>query len=345
MFGCPVDLLSFSRTAVPTNGKDRIGLFLYLGSMDDLEVRELRYFVAVAEELNFSRAAERLGIAQPPLSRAVRVLERRLGVALFQRDTRRVTLTPAGQAMFEAAPQALDAMSAVTRRAQRAGSATPGLVVTAKPGIASGLLQQIADAYRALPGSIPVQIAVSGYRAQAQMVRDGRADIALLSSPYDEAGLDSEPLTSESRVAALPAGHPLARRGVLRCRDLRGEPMPHWAGTTAGERLYWAGLDRDVPDQLALAHQLDATTQGPVVNDGTELIEVVGLGQAIALIPHSLAEHHPRPDIAYRPVADASPYTIAIAWPEGARAPSIASFVRTAIDVVSSGEHAFRQTS
>jgi DNA-binding transcriptional LysR family regulator len=307
--------------------------------MNDLEVRELRYFVAVAEELNFSRAAERLGMAQPPLSRAIRQLERRLGVQLFERDTRRVTLTAAGLTLLEEARSVLDAMSAAAHRTRRAASATPTLVVTAKPGVATGLLQQIMDSYTALPDTPKVEIVVSGYRQQADMVRDGRVDLALLSSPYDERGLDAEPLITEPRVAALAVGHELARRGVLRCRDLHSEPMPQWPESSPAERAYWSGRDRDFSESGTVEPQPDAPVHGPVVSDPTQLLEVVGLGQAVALIPQSVAEINPRADIAYRPVEDASPYTLAIAWPEGSRARSIAEFVRTAIDLTSQREH------
>jgi DNA-binding transcriptional LysR family regulator len=311
--------------------------------MDDIEVRELRYFVAVAEELNFSRAAERLRMAQPPLSRAIRQLEHRLGVRLFERDTRRVTLTAAGRTLLEEARAALDVVSAAARRTRRAGSAAPTMVVTAKPGLASGLLQRIAEAYRALPDLPRVEVVVSGYRRQADMVRDGRVDVALLSWPFDGSGLEWEPLVTEPRVAAIPAGHPLARRSVLRCGDLVGQPMPNWAGSTPEERAYWSGRDRDLPGHPAGRDPLDSAPDGPVVNDSTELLEVVGLGQAVALVPLSLAEGNPRPDVAYRPVEDASPYTVAVAWREGARARSIASFVRTAIELAASEPHAARQ--
>lgn len=300
--------------------------------MGDVEVRELRYFLAVAETLNFSRAAQLLGIAQPPLSRAIRQLESRLSVQLFERDTRRVTLTPAGQTLFEEVPAALDVLGAAVRRTKRAGSVLPCLVVTAKPGIASGLLQQIVASYAALPDAIPVETAVSGYRQQADMVRDGRADVALLSSPYDERGLESELLTSEPRVAALSADHPLARRNTLRCKDFDGEPIPRWAGSTTEERSYWSGQDREQSDPSSRRHP-NTEAQVPEVNNETELLEVVSLGQAIALIPASLARRNARPDIVYRPVYDASPYAIAVAWPEGARASSIRAFVRAAIDL------------
>ncbi|HYY80365.1 MAG TPA: LysR family transcriptional regulator, partial [Actinomycetes bacterium] len=101
---------------------------------DGVEVRELRYFVAVAEELNFSRAAQRLEMAQPPLSKAIRQLERKLGVRLLERTTRRVALTAAGGVLLEQARVALDAVEAAGRRARRAGQPAPRLVGRAVAG-------------------------------------------------------------------------------------------------------------------------------------------------------------------------------------------------------------------
>jgi DNA-binding transcriptional LysR family regulator len=304
--------------------------------MDDLDVRQLRYFVAVAEELSFSRAAERLNMAQPPLSRAIRQIERRLGADLFQRDTRHVVLTDAGRALLDDARPALDVVAGVSRRARRAALTAPALLVTAKPGIASGMLQRIVTAYSGLDDAPQVQIVVSGFRGQADMVRDGRADAALLSTWFDERGIDVEPLTSGPRVAALPADHPLARRDVLRCRDLRDEPVPLWPGTTPEEHAYWSGADADPGPDLPGAPRVTRPS-GPVVTDPGQLLEVVALGQAAALIPEMLALSNPRSDIAYRPVADATPYTIVIAWPEGSRSSRVAQFVRTAASLYPNG--------
>src|SRR6478672_2795533 len=100
--------------------------------MSDLEVRQLRYFVAVAEELHFGRAAERLGMAQPPLSRAIRELERQLGVRLLERTTRQVALTAAGEVLLRDARTALDAVTAAAARARQAGQSTPGLRLALK---------------------------------------------------------------------------------------------------------------------------------------------------------------------------------------------------------------------
>ncbi|HTU05100.1 MAG TPA: LysR family transcriptional regulator, partial [Trebonia sp.] len=103
--------------------------------MNDLEVRQLRYFVAVAEELHFGRAAGRLGMAQPPLSRAIRDLERHLGVALLERTTRQVRLTVAGEVLLRDARRALEAVTAAARRTQEAGRPSPRLRVALKADV------------------------------------------------------------------------------------------------------------------------------------------------------------------------------------------------------------------
>ncbi|CAM5701784.1 DNA-binding transcriptional LysR family regulator OS=Streptomyces griseomycini OX=66895 GN=FHS37_007773 PE=3 SV=1 [Streptomyces griseomycini] len=123
--------------------------------MNDLEVRQLRYFVAVAEELHFGRAAERLGMAQPPLSRTIRDLERQLGVTLFERTTRQVKLTGAGEVLLRDARTALEAVTAAAHRARHAGSASPRLRIALKADIDGGLLPQILDAYGTDPAALP----------------------------------------------------------------------------------------------------------------------------------------------------------------------------------------------
>ncbi|MFP3968971.1 LysR substrate-binding domain-containing protein [Actinomadura fulvescens] len=296
--------------------------------MEPFEVRELRYFVAVAEELSFSRAAERLGMAQPPLSRAIRQMERRLGADLFRRDSHRVYLTELGVSLLDHAREAVDAVQAVSRRASRAAQTTPSLVATAKPGIATEILRHVVREFESLAGAPRVEIVVSGFREQTTMVRDGRADVAVLGSPFERKGIEVEVLAIHPRVVALPADHPLTERRRLTCADLQGEPMPIWAKSSPSDIAYSSGRDRG----SAIAAD-EGPVAGPTVSDPAQLLEVVSLGQAIALIPAWLAERNPRPDIVYAPVLDASPYSTVIAWPEGARAQHVARFVRTATEL------------
>ncbi|GAB7036619.1 MULTISPECIES: LysR family transcriptional regulator [Catenuloplanes] len=272
--------------------------------MDDVETRELRYFVAVAEELHFGRAAARLGIAQPPLSRAIRRLEHRLGVPLLERTSRSARLTPAGEVLLAEGRTALAAVAAAVRRTRWAGRETPGLRLAMKPGGDGGLLPGILDRYAEQPGALPVDLVFS-HHERAAMVRDGRADLALLHHPQNDlTGLDSEPLHTERRVLALAAGHPLAARDTLTLADLAGLPMSRWR-------------EAAVP------------APGPLVTDVGELQQLVALGRAVALVPESAADH-PSAGIAYRPVLDAPPSTLVLAWPENSRSRDIAAFVTAA---------------
>ncbi|GGV81354.1 DNA-binding transcriptional LysR family regulator [Streptomyces albaduncus] len=205
-----------------------------------METRELRYFVAVAEELHFGRAAQRLGIAQPPLSRAIGGLERRLGATLLERGSRGVALTGAGAVLLREARAALDAVEAAERRTRRAALAEtgrPAVVLAAKAGASGELLAKLLDAYAAEPGAVAVDVVLCGPGEQARVLRDGRADVALLHRPFDDtAGFDTEDLHTErpgddwrprrrSRDRRLPASA-LAR--VAAGTRLRMRPASRW---------------------------------------------------------------------------------------------------------------------
>ncbi|MEU3624967.1 LysR family transcriptional regulator [Amycolatopsis coloradensis] len=283
--------------------------------MPDPEIRELRYFRAVAEDLNITRAAGRLGIAQPPLSRAIRGLERRIGVALFDRTGRRLALTPAGETLFAESAKVLAALDVAVRRTRRGGNA---LVVTAKPGVATRLLHRVRERFQEDPAAAEIRVVVSGFGEQAELVRDGRADLAIAAC-VDGEGLETELLTTEPRVAALAADHALAAHDMLCVADLIAEPAPRWADSRIVERGYWLGHP-------------DRRSDGPVVHDTAQLLDVVSLGQAVALVPASLAAVNVRPDVVYRPVGDATPYRTLALWRPGSRSPSIARFLRIAAE-------------
>jgi DNA-binding transcriptional LysR family regulator len=290
--------------------------------MAEPEIRELRYFRAVAEDLNITRASERLGIAQPPLSRAMRGLERRLGVALFDRsDPRRISLTEAGETLLKESALVLDSLDAAVRRTQRAGSPAKTLVVTAKPSAATDLLNYVAQEFRDEPGAPAVRFEVSGLGEQVERVLDGRADLAIIGTPHLDNPLAQEILLTEGRMAALPVGHELASREVLGVDDLRGRVFTHRPGTTVAGSNYWSG-QRD--------GQPPGTPIGPTVQDSAQMLEMIALGQAIALMPISFTLRNVRPDVVYVPVPDAEPYTMVVAWKPGNPSPWIAHYVEAA---------------
>lgn len=269
-----------------------------------VETRELTYFLAVARELHFGRAAERLGIAQPPLSRAIGRLERRLGVTLLERTSRRVALTPAGETLLAEGAAALDAVAAAVRRTRRAGGAGPRLVLAMKPGgDGGGLLPAILAAYERTPDAVPVEMLLG--HAADRALRDGRADAALLYTPrQDVTGLAVQELLEEPQVAVLPRGHRLARRAELTLADLDGDDVP----------------------PARYGHALGAA---PRIGDGGQLMQLIALGRAVAVLPASMRRLL-RDDLAAVPVPDAAPSTLVLAWPEASRSPALAAFVRAA---------------
>src|SRR5208282_3071477 len=135
---------------------------------------------------------------------------------------------------------------------------------------------------------------------------------------------------TEPRVAVLPASHPLAGRPELRRADLAGEPMPRWAGQAdPAAAAYWTGADTPSPIQ----DQHDETPQGPEINDISQLLDAVTLGNAVAYVPISVAGQHRSADLVFVPVSDLRPSEVMAAWPDTSRSPAVAGFVRAAVDV------------
>ncbi|RKN09410.1 LysR family transcriptional regulator [Streptomyces radicis] len=284
--------------------------------MDTVETRELRYFMAVAEELHFGRAAERLGMAQPPLSRAIQRLERRLGVSLLERDRRGVSLTGAGEVLLHEGRAALDATTAAARRTRRAGGADrPGgtrnrLVLAVKAAASHELLRKLLAAYAAEPDAAEVEVLPSGTCEQGEMLRDGRADVALMHAPFNSlVGFDSEELLTEGQIAILPAGHPLAAHPALSLADISDIP--------------------DLPLARWSRHGAHPPGPGPEIHDQTQLAQLIALGRTVAVFPDSArawlwAEH------AAVPLTDAPPVVTHIAWPAHSRSLALAALIRTA---------------
>ncbi|MDI5942397.1 LysR substrate-binding domain-containing protein, partial [Micromonospora sp. DH15] len=233
----------------------------------------------------------------------------------LERSSRSVTLTEAGSVLLVEGRAALDAVAAAdrrTRRAARAATGDPGLVLVTKAGASSELLAKLLDAYAAEPGAVAVDVHLCGIGEQERLLRDGRADVALLHRPFDSAvGFDTEELYTEGQVVLLPAGHPLAGRAELReadVADLPGLPLPRWPRR-----------DGTYPDG-----------PGPQVRDQVQLYELIALGRASAVLPESCRVHLRR-DIAAVPVPDAPSVTTVIAWPPHSRSKALAVLIRTAL--------------
>ena len=274
----------------------------------DLDLRKIRYFVAVARELNFGRAAAELHIAQPVLSRQIRALETELGVQLFVRDRRRTELTAAGEALFADAGPLLAGAEALRRRVGRAARGTGAFTVAFMPGlIVTGAVRALTAAH---PG-LRIEVLRTSWTDQVEVLRDGRADVSCVRLPVDRRGLKVAALFDEPRVAVLPAGHRLARKDEVHLADLGGETLlqPHEAVPE------WRELTGDTAPRAAPT---------PVAVE--EKLEHVAAGHGIVILPLSAAGFYQRSDVVSVAIADIGPSRVALAWDASRRSRLISEF-------------------
>ncbi|CAM5250153.1 LysR family transcriptional regulator [Streptomyces spiroverticillatus] len=190
-----------------------------------MELRQVQYFIAVSEELHFGRAAERLHIGQPAVSQQVRRLERELGVELFDRSGRAVTLTPSGKALLPEGRALLKALDALTVKAERLAAQDES---TFRVGISSALGRRLDDFLDALPASgagTRFEFQTLDAPTRLAQVRSGRLDAAFVRGVESAPGLHLLTLWHDPLVVALPAAHPLAARGRLDLAELAGLPL------------------------------------------------------------------------------------------------------------------------
>jgi DNA-binding transcriptional LysR family regulator len=269
-----------------------------------VELRHLRYFVTVADEGQLTRAAARLEITQPALSRALRVVEQDLGVQLLRRHARGVELTRAGRVFYPEARRALRAaLEAVdaTRAAGRPGrELTLGFELT-WPAVATAL----ADATRRVHPDIAVLPRELRFGSVSQQLWERRVDAALLWSPHDERQLDYQTLLVEPVVVCLPVTHELASHSALRFADVESEPIPRLrpGELWAGELWNLAGY-RSRPARL--------TAEAPRSLEG--IAALIACGQAVCFGSRSLADALLRPGFVARPLIDVEPATLAVSW-------------------------------
>jgi DNA-binding transcriptional LysR family regulator len=290
----------------------------------EIELRHLRAFVAVAEELNFTRAAERLHLAQPALSTQVRQLELRVGAPLFVRTTRKVQLSDAGHALLERVPGLLVGVDDAVRAARRAaeghtGSLTVGLLATGPLDVTPAILRAFA---RERP-HVGVSVRNVDFGDPSGGVRGGDADLAIVWLPFEDEGLVCDRLFDDHRMAVLAADHPLAARETLAVGDLLAEPMCWVEGVDPVAGAFWT-LDeqRGGPPLI-----------GAEVTGFEDMFAAVRAGSAFAAIPGSIAERLSFPDVAVREVAGLPPATVAICRRGGPEDPRVEIFAACAREV------------
>ncbi|HEY4825739.1 MAG TPA: LysR family transcriptional regulator [Solirubrobacteraceae bacterium] len=195
-----------------------------------IELRHLRYYLAVVEELHFGRAATRLGISQPPLSQAIRRLEDELGVQLLQRTSRSVLPTPAGVALAGEARRVLGALEYAVAEARRAAGRRSVVRIGATPTMSLDGLQRFLTALSAREPSLQLQVTHIGSLEQIRRLRSGELDFGLFYVPVPYADIECEPLFhADPIMALLPHGHPLSAKRAVRPKDVTGETLVTFA--------------------------------------------------------------------------------------------------------------------
>ncbi|MEW9529050.1 LysR family transcriptional regulator [Microbispora sp. NPDC049125] len=271
-----------------------------------MDLRQLEYFVAVAEEQNFTRAAERVHISQSGVSAQIRQLERELGAELFDRSARTTTLTVAGKAALEHARAALAATEAISEAVGEVtglirGRVTVGMVIgcTVTP-----LFDALAAFHQAHPG-VELSLLEDGSDRLIETVRAGAVDLALIgAATATPEGLDAMTIISERLVVAVPAGHPLAERRRVTLRDVGAHPivcMPPGTGLRA------------VFDQACAAQGLQ-----PVIalqaSAADAIADLASRGVAVAVLSESMAAHY-RDRLTARIIEDVeTPALLALIW-------------------------------
>jgi DNA-binding transcriptional LysR family regulator len=286
-----------------------------------LDFRALRYFVAVAEELHFTRAAERMYIAQPALSEQIRRLEEELGVELLRRTTRKVELTPAGEEFLLRARRILEEADEALADASRAARGETGSIRVAT-GATAGveLVPNVLREFREARPMVHVDLRQIDWADYSGGLRDRSVDAAFVWLPFEHAGLRFEALLEEPRVVALEARHPLAAESELRVAQFVDEPWP-WVDTDPVALAFWTCAEFRAGAEAR---------RGPTVHSMEGLLEGVRAGLCVATVPCSQAHASAWPGIAFRPVVDLPPTTLAVGWREADETPVVQALVEIA---------------
>ncbi len=292
-----------------------------------MELRHLRYFIAVAEERHFGRAAARLHIAQPPLSQQIRRFEAELGEPLLYRTTRSVELAPAGEVMLEQGREILAAVDAAIDDARRAARGEYGRLAIGFTGSCTyAMLPALAAAMRQeLPGVVLDLQGELLTPAQVARLVDGRLDLGLLRPPVNERGLSTEVLQSEPLLAVLPDSHPLAASEAIALELLEGEPFITYPS-------HFRSVVHDAVEDACAAHGFEPVAAHEVSETAT-LVSFVAAGLGVSLVPASVRNMTVQGAV-YRPlVRDTTRVELAVAWRRGDDRPVLAR----ALDVIRRG--------
>ena len=295
----------------------------------NIELRHLRYFVAVAEESSFTAAAQRVHVAQQVLSTQIRQLEDAVGAQLLNRTNKGATLTPAGAAFLTSARETLAGLDRGVAAARNAARAVTGkLMVGVGSGCENETRTQLLTAFERTHPDVEIKLQTFDMTQPSAGLLDHSSDVALVRSPVAAAAIELTVVRSEPRMFVLPVGHPLTDRAELRLGDVAGLPFVTAELATDGcEPRAWQDewlIDPrpggDVPIIGATARTVD------------EWCEHVAAGHGIGLCPASAARFHARPGVCFVPSAGLPPAVMCVAWRTGDTRPVVRHFVSLAAE-------------
>jgi DNA-binding transcriptional LysR family regulator len=304
----------------------------------DAHLRDLRYFVAVADELNFTRAAERLHLSQPALSKQIRGLETTLRAQLFRRDRRQVQLTAAGAVLHAVARRLLDdwddgAAAVADAAAEESRLLRVGTLTSIGRELYPGIIEHFA---KRQPGW-RVELRSFGWGDPTAGLSDQATDAAFLWLPVDAADIDYEVLATERRFVAVSSRHPLAGRETVEFAEIGAEPFAALPASAGPARDFWLATSRRAGRPARVAAE---------VTSADEVFEIVSSGAAVTLLAEGNAVVYSRPGIVCIPVVDLEPAQLAVAWRRRDRRPAIRDFIRACRDAAAdraqnrAGQHA-----
>lgn len=285
-----------------------------------MELRHLRYFVAVAEELHFRRAAERVFVAQPTLSQQVKAFEDEVGARLFERSRRSVSLTPVGAVLL---PHARRVLAEVDRAEAAVRAAAEGRAGALRIGYEAPVMRDgLAEAVRAFRADAPDAVLdfwEAGSREQVEAVREGQADAGLVLLPVDERGVEVRTLGEAPMVVVLPSGHRLAGRETVALAELADEPQVAWARDPSPE----------VYDAYLRASQAAGFVPTVVqeVRHVESLLGLVAAGVGVGTV-HAARVQPGYPGVTYaRLVEPTLMIETGVVWQRGSESPLLARFL------------------
>jgi DNA-binding transcriptional LysR family regulator len=292
-----------------------------------MELRQLRYFVAVAEDRHFGRAAGRLHVAQPALSQQIRNLERELDVQLLERASRPISLTPAGEAVLAEARHVLRRLEAAIERTKSAGRGKIGqLTIGFLGSVGHDLIPRLMTEYSRARPDVALHLEEIPFHEQQSAFRDRRLDVAFVRLPLDDPRTPTAVLREDPAVAIVPEGHTLASAPLLSFADLRDERwvLPARATWPAGWDWIQELCRRHgfTPDVAATATSLEV------------LAGLVAAREGVGFLP-AASRALPRPGVAAVPLEDVTT-TAAIAWRPDRDDAIVREFVERAIELARS---------